>query len=223
MTPIRRLGAVTLTLGLTALVGCGSDKLASAPSTTAASSPTPGSTPSTDATAYCTSKGGTPETRQAYFNTNADQAQWVALGQSKTLCRFESNDADKSRIYIDVDSLAAEQPTLAAAAYLAKLPVTSTGGANPAAVDCNQNVLGTSSYGTTVSGGGWVNLADPVFTVVDMCTFADGSAIDEWGITYYSNDVVRGADLAPMFRFDPAVVSQIFPQGSTRALPTTTT
>lgn len=34
-------------------------------------------------------------------------------------------------------------------------------------------------------------------------TSTDGSAIDEFGIWYYANDTVRGADLAPLFRYQP--------------------
>ena len=36
-----------------------------------------------------------------------------------------------------------------------------------------------------------------------MCFFADGSAIDEFGIFYYANDAVRGADLAPLLAYQP--------------------
>ena len=130
------------------------------------------------------------------------------------LCRFESNDADASRLYIDIESLAADAPSLAAAAYLAKLPLPSTtGGANPAAVNCVDTVGGASSFGTSANGGGWVNLDDPVFTVVDLCVFADGSAIDQWAIAY-SGGITRGADLAPIFRFDTATSAAFFPPAS---------
>ena len=36
-----------------------------------------------------------------------------------------------------------------------------------------------------------------------MCVFPDGSMIDEWGITYYAGGVVRGADLALLFDYQP--------------------
>jgi hypothetical protein len=42
-----------------------------------------------------------------------------------------------------------------------------------------------------------------VFKVMNMCFFADGSAIDEFGIFYYANDAVCGADLAPLFAYQP--------------------
>jgi hypothetical protein len=38
---------------------------------------------------------------------------------------------------------------------------------------------------------------------MSLCMFADGSAIDEWGITYYSDGTVRGADLATKMRYQP--------------------
>jgi hypothetical protein len=54
-------------------------------------------------------------------------------------------------------------------------------------------------FGPGASGGGWVAKDDPDDQVLALCMFADGSAIDEWGITYYANGTVRGADLAPLF------------------------
>lgn len=209
-----------------ALTGCGGDDRGSggAPATTTAAPVTTGAPPtttapattgavSTDAVAFCTAHGGTTEARQAYWGTNGDRSQWLALAHHLTLCRFVA--ADGSRLYIDVDSLASEQPSLAAAAYLAKLPLPSGNGANPAAVDCTQNLGGASNFSSTsASGGGWVEESDPTFTVVDLCVFADGSAIDQWAIAYYSDGIVRGADLAPLFRFDPTVVAKLFPPGS---------
>jgi putative hemolysin len=165
-----------------------------------------------EAAAYCASKGGTVETRNPYLDTNLDPSQWVRLPGSIELCRFESNDADHSRIYIDALSLAATTPSLAAAAYLAKLPMPqTTGGANPATADCSDTVHGSPAWGSTANGGGWVDLDDPVFTVVDLCVFADRSAIDEWGIAYYSGGITRGADLAADFRFPPSAAQAIFP------------
>jgi hypothetical protein len=70
--------------------------------------------------------------------------------------------------------------------------------------------MGTASWGTSTAGGGWVNPDDDVFTVVDMCTFADRSGIDAWAISYYSGGVVRGTDLADLFRFDVDAVPPFF-------------
>ena len=154
-------------------------------------------------------RGGTVEARRPYAGTNNDQSQWIALAGRMTLCRFVADDG--SRIDVDVDSLAAEEASLAAAAYLAKVPVPDANAANPAVVDCTE-LNGTSAFGSaSASGGGWVNLDDPDFTVVNLCVFADGSGIDEWGIAYYSDGAIRGADLAPLFRFDTADVAALFP------------
>jgi len=162
---------------------------------------------------YCTDHGGTVETRYPYWGTNLDQSQWVQLAGSIDLCVFADAGDGKVRIFVDTTTLAARRPSLAAAAYLAKVPLDNIPpGVNPVAVDCSQIVHGTSSWGTSLSGGGWVNLDDPDFTVVDLCVFPGGSAIDEWGITYYAGGVVRGADLAPLFRFDTQVVPWFFPQ-----------
>jgi hypothetical protein len=38
---------------------------------------------------------------------------------------------------------------------------------------------------------------------MQMCFFADGSAIDAFGIFYYADDAIRGTDLAPLFRYQP--------------------
>ena len=57
-----------------------------------------------------------------------------------------------------------------------------------------------------------MNLDDPDFPSVDMCLFSDLSAIDQWGIAYYSGDIVRGTDLADVFRFDTDEVPAFFPR-----------
>jgi hypothetical protein len=162
---------------------------------------------------YCTDNGGTLETRHPYWGTNLDQSQWIELAGSIDLCMFADPNDSNVRIYVDTTTLAATRPSLAASAYLAKIPLDNVPpGVNPAAVDCNDIVHGTSTWGTSISGGGWVNFDDPVFTVVNLCMFPDQSAIDEWGITYYAGGVVRGTDLAPLFRFDTQTVPQLFPK-----------
>jgi hypothetical protein len=162
------------------------------------------------AAAYCEESGGSVETRHPYWGTNNDQSQWIQLAGEIELCMFA--DRDDHRIYVDTTTLAADVPSLAAAAYLAKLPTDDVGvSGNPSVIACDDVVEGTANWGTTVAGGGWVNLDDPVFTVVDLCVFPDMSAIDAWGITYYSGGVVRGQDLAELFRFDPGVAAGIFP------------
>jgi putative hemolysin len=126
------------------------------------------------------------------------------------LCWYQTlGDEDGSRIYLDLDTLYSETPTLAAAAYLAQLPLGNARG-NPAAANCNEQLLGSASFGNTAAGGGWVNLEDEDFPVVNLCVFADGSAIDEWGIAYYSDGTARGIDLTEVFRFDPSDVPPMF-------------
>jgi hypothetical protein len=45
---------------------------------------------------------------------------------------------------------------------------------------------------------------------LNRCTFADGSFIDEWGITRYAARAVRGKDLATVFRFDQTKLPAVF-------------
>ena len=48
-----------------------------------------------------------------------------------------------------------------------------------------------------------MDASQPVFVVMNQCVFADGSSIDEFGLWYHANDVIRGADLAPRFAYQP--------------------
>ena len=159
---------------------------------------------------YCVSVGGQVQERQAMWDTNSDPSQWVDLGRTTELCRFEADDEAASRIYVDLLTLWSETPSLAASAYLAKVPMRDDlPPGNPASFYC-ADLGGSSQFGMGAAGGGWVNLEDPVDQVVAMCVFPDGSAIDEWGIAYYSGDEVRGADLAPLFRADTTTFPPIF-------------
>lgn len=159
---------------------------------------------------YCASVGGVVQPRQAMWNTNADPDQWVDLGRTMELCRFQADDEADSRIYVDLLTLWSEQPSLAAAAYLARVPMADeyTGG-NPATIHC-ADLAGSSQFGLGAANGGWVEPEDPDDPVVAMCVFPDGSAIDEWGIAYYAGGVVRGTDLSQVFRADTADFPPIF-------------
>jgi putative hemolysin len=149
---------------------------------------------------YCTSSGGVVQTRKATWNTNADPGEWVDLGRSVELCRFQADDEAQSRIYVDLVTLWSEQPSLAAGAYLAKVPMEADPAqGNPATAYCH-DLGGSAQFGSGAQGGGWVAMDDPIDVVVAMCVFADGSMIDEWGIAYMSGGEVRGADLATLFR-----------------------
>ena len=106
---------------------------------------------------------------------------------------------------MDLATLSSTEPTIAAVAYLSKVgPVVPPDPSeNPAVYDCNAGLGGAAAFGNTAAGGGWVDAAQPVFKVMTMCVFADGSAIDAFGIFYYASGAVRGADLAPLFRYQP--------------------
>ena len=159
---------------------------------------------------YCVSVGGQVQERQATWNTNSDPSQWVDLGRTMEVCRFKADDEAGSRIYVDLLTLWSESPSLAAAAYLAKVPMSDEPPAgNPASFYC-ADLGGSSQWGSGAAGGGWVNLDDPDDQVVAMCVFPDGSTIDEWGLAYHSDDVIRGADLAPLFRADPSAFPPIY-------------
>ena len=155
--------------------------------------------------AYCTDHGGRLVNRIATWNTNEDPAAQLQLAGRWTLCEFESGGASPTRISVDLTTLSSPQPTLASLAYLSKVPSTqpSQPSQNPAGWYCANDLDATSSFGNTAAVGGWVDQAQPVFTVMNLCVFADGSAIDEFGLWYHANDIVRGADLAPLFAYQP--------------------
>jgi hypothetical protein len=181
-----------------------------APSSAAASVPSGGDTSGGFDTAaaekYCTEQGGMLVDRVATWNTNADQSAWLELAGRMRLCEFEMGEGDSTtRISVDLVTLYSEEPTLAGLAYLSKVPPTlPTNSGNPAAYNCAQGLGGATQWGnTSASGGGWVDTSQKTFVVMNLCMFADGSAIDEWGITYYADGTVRGADLATKMRYQP--------------------
>ncbi len=208
---MRRWGTalVAIALGL-AVVGCSGPP---GGSSAAIDSPTPA--PASDgsggvdlaaAKQYCTEKRGKLVDRVATWNTNGDTSAQLPLAGRMTLCEFDSSTAaDATRISVDLVTLYSTEPTLAAIAYLSKVPPTlpKTPSSNPAAYNCDQGLGGTSDFGNGVAGGGWVNESEPVFKVMNLCVFADLSAIDEFGIFYYATGAVRGADLAPILRYQP--------------------
>jgi hypothetical protein len=155
---------------------------------------------------YCTDKGGMLVDRVATWNTNAAAPAQLPLAGRMTFCEFESGQGNSTtRIAVDVTTFSSEEPTIAAVAYLSKVGpvVPDTPSDNPAIYNCNQGLGGSAAFGNTAAGGGWVDASQPTFIVMDMCFFADGSAIDAFGIFYYANEAIRGADLAPLFRYQP--------------------
>ena len=213
MTRVGRLGWTVLGLAgaILAVGACGSDNGGSSTTTTTtvAGIDVAGIDVAA-ARSYCTSKGGTVQTRQATWGTNNPQAQWQSLDRSVEACRFQTlGDNDDSRIYVDLVSLYSNGPTLASVAYLSKVPTKSAATGNPATANCAA-LAGSSQFGTGAAGGGWVNREDPFDAVVGLCVFPDQSFIDEWGITYYAGGIVRGVDLAKTFRYQPTQVPPFF-------------
>lgn len=161
------------------------------------------------AASYCTEKGGTVVTRQPVLGTNLGRDQWIVLGGATEFCDFQHSDG--SSISLSLATLYSEQPTMAALAYLTKPPVPAdTGGANPSAVHC-VHLGGAYDFGSGMSGGGWIEIgAGDNPNVVNYCTFADGSMMDAWGITYHANGVVRGADLTPILRYQATTYPKLW-------------
>jgi len=145
---------------------------------------------------HCASTGGTLTQVHPFGNTNADAANWVRYGGSAQACTY--TDADGARITAWAGTLTSKRPTMAALAYYAKVPWNGQGHGNPAALYCIQ-LGGTQLIGAMGSGSGWAAQAgdDPHA----MCMFADMSAIDDWGLLYHANDIIRGKDLATVFKF----------------------
>jgi hypothetical protein len=215
MIELRRGLAGLAAIGLL-VAGCAGTAVSSIRPSTEAS---PAGTASVDLQAaeqYCKDQGGLLTPRVATWNTNADPSQWVELAGKMTFCEFESGEGDSTtRISVDLVTLYSETPTLAAIAYLSKVPPTlpPQPSANPADYNCSVGLGGTSTMGNGAAGGGWVDASQPVFVVMNECVFEDMSAIDAFGIFYYANGTVRGADLATKMRYQPGKdLPPIYPQ-----------
>ena len=99
---------------------------------------------------------------------------------------------------------AAKQSSLAALAYYAEVPYGGTCSGNPGSCYCSH--LGGSDLfgGINPNGGGWVQMSDPVDTVLEACIFPDMSTIDSWGLTYHQAKIIRGKNLRGVLRYpDP--------------------
>jgi inhibitor of cysteine peptidase len=126
-----------------------------------------------------------------------------------------------------VDTLYAQEPTLAVLAYLEPVALPPFTGANPSTLYC-QKLGGTDRWGgqDNVAGGGWVTLepdSDTNFQVVGMCVFPDLSAIDSWGLTYKANGVVRGVDLTEHVNYKPSALPAVFVHGTNSNQPAANT
>jgi hypothetical protein len=206
-TAVVAVAVAALTAGVTSCGSDASDASAGTTTTTAAG----GGFDVAAARAYCTAKKGVVQTRHAVWGTNNDPSTWVPLPGAAEMCMFQTlNDEAKSRIVVDLMSLYSDGPTLASVAYLSKIPPPPFNGANPAVEDCAA-LAGSSVFGNTVAGGGWVEAgATSSDDVANLCVFPDGSFIDDWGITYYAGGVVRGIDLRTVFRYQPSTLPAMF-------------
>jgi putative hemolysin len=152
------------------------------------------------AEAYCVKKGGEVDVREPYFNTNADPKDWFRLSGDRGFCKFTSKK-DGSRIFVLLSTLYTDQPTLAALAYYAEVPLSGSCNGNPASCYCSQ-IGGTDLFGgINANGGGWGKKSDPVDTVLEACIFPDLSSIDSWGLTYHQFGIVRGKNLDKVLRY----------------------
>lgn len=161
---------------------------------------------------YCQDQGGTPLEVQPYLFPESDNQ--VQLHGSMKVCQFVSvEDDDPAQLIVDLGTLYSEKPTLAGLAYLAQVPSSNSGpaGSNPAASYCPNDLGGTEQFGTSATGA-WVGDFDPgmeagysqpLGNTVDLCVFADRSAISDFGIFYASEGIYRGVNLAEVMRYQP--------------------
>jgi putative hemolysin len=161
--------------------------------------------PQAGAAEYCTTNGGVVETRYPFYGTNSDNS--IRLAGSMRVCTFTAGDT--TRIFVAIDTLYADQPTLAAAAYTAQVPVVEgSPSSNPSSLYCSQ-LGGTDSFGgVSAAGGGWA--LEDGSDVVALCVFPDLSSIDSWGLTYHSNGIIRGTDLTGKFRYQGETPPRLF-------------
>jgi putative hemolysin len=149
--------------------------------------------------AYCTSTGGTLETRLPVYGTNGSIQDWLRLAGTQDFCQYTSS-VDGSRIHLSLDTLYALKPSLAALAYYAETAWNGQGEGNPASLYCTQ--LGGSDLfgGINAAGGGWVEF-NTIDVVLEACIFPDNSTIDSWGLFYHSDGIIRGTDLSAVLRY----------------------
>jgi putative hemolysin len=173
----------------------------------AGGSPVSGAPPASGAAAsYCTQNGGAVETRYPFYGTGGSNP--LQLAGSLQVCSFTA--PDQSRIFVALDTLYTDQPTLAALAYQARVPMQpNNSGGNPSSFYCTQ-LGGTDLFGgVNAAGGGWAK-AD-AGDVIALCIFPDLSSIDSWGLTYHSAGTIRGADLTNLLRYKPPQAPKVFP------------
>ena len=150
---------------------------------------------------FCLIQSGALVERFPFVGTNTSTP--VRLNGSRWFCEFtggEGADPPTSRISIGLSTLYAEAPTLAAIAYLSSPPIPEIADSSSVAVDYCAGLGGSSQFGPDAEiGGGWASdTTNPNETAIGICVFPDGSAIDDWGLTYHAQGTIRGADLTPL-------------------------
>jgi len=171
-----------------------------------------GSSHESDAQEYCTQQGGQVVELKPYLYPGDDNQ--IELGGSMNVCQFISQDGDNvTQLVVDLQTLYSKNPTLAGLAYLSAVPSSNSGaaGSNPASSYCPDDLGGTEQFGTAAMGGWLGDLdpgmeagdAEPLSDTVDLCVFADRSAIDDFGIFYASDGTYRGVDLSSVMRYQP--------------------
>ncbi|HTT99667.1 MAG TPA: hypothetical protein VMF58_16585 [Rhizomicrobium sp.] len=159
--------------------------------------PTIASASQSDHEAYCVKHGGVVQTRIPEYNTNGGSDPLVLSGK-KEFCQFTSKK-DGSTINVLLDTLTTKQPSLAALAYYAQVPLGTCNG-NPGSCYCSL-VGGTDLFGgINAAGGGWVLDTDST-DVLEACIFPDMSSIDSWGLAYHSANIIRGKNLSKVLRY----------------------
>jgi hypothetical protein len=169
-----------------------------------------GSSHESDAEDYCSQQGGAVVQLRPTLNADTDSS--VELAGSLNVCQFISQDGDSvNQVVVDLNTLYSEKPTLAGLAYLAQVPSSNSGvaGSNPASSYCPDDLGGTESFGTS-GNGAWVGGMDPgmeagdtepLSNSIDLCVFADRSAIDDFGLFYASDGTYQGVDLSTVMRY----------------------
>ncbi|MBV8800437.1 MAG: hypothetical protein JOY77_04240 [Alphaproteobacteria bacterium] len=145
---------------------------------------------------YCTKKGGVVQTRIPEYGTNGNSP--LVLSGHKDFCQFTS-EKDGSQINVLLSTLFTKDPSLAALAYYAEVPIGQCNG-NPASCYCTLLGGSDSFGGINSAGGGWVLEGDSS-DVLEACVFPDMSSIDSWGLAYHSAGIIRGKDLSQVLRY----------------------
>jgi putative hemolysin len=165
---------------------------------------------------YCLLQDGILIERFPFVGT--DTGTPLQLNGSRWFCEFTGSpeaDPPSSRISVELSTLFASQPTLAAVAYLVRPPLPETDDSANLAESYCAYLGGSSAFGgNSASGGGWASdPGNPESTVIGVCVFPDGSAIDDWGLAYNASGTIRGANLAPLLRYQPETIPDfVFPR-----------